>query len=118
VTTGTERQMTPDAPILDDAEAARRVLTLTYLQAALTETGIQSTLARNHRLVLRSSEKGPQAPSGQTDPRLHIFLPDGQRTATTNGTSYQLDNGRAIPTEDPAAAAAFIHQNQTAATRT
>jgi hypothetical protein len=116
MTTATHDPATPAAPVLDSAEAARRVLALTYLQSALAETGIQSTLARNHRLVLRYSEKGPHAPSGQTDPRLHIFLPAETRTVTTDGTNYLLDNGHAIPIEDPAAAV-LIHENQTATTR-
>jgi hypothetical protein len=111
LTAGTDDPATPGDPVLDDAETARRVLALTFLQAALTESGVQSTLARNHRLVLRYSEKGPIAPSGQTDPRLYIFLPAGTRTATTNGTSYLLDNGHAIPADDPATAAALIQQD-------
>jgi hypothetical protein len=118
LTPDTAHQATPGAPILDDAEAARRLLALTYLQAALTESGVQTTLARNHRLILRSSEKAPLEPSGQTDPRLYIFLPDGTRTATTDGTSYLLDNGHAIPAADPAAAAALIQARRPAATRT
>jgi hypothetical protein len=118
LTADSEHQATPGAPILDDAEAARRLLALTYLQAALIESGIQSTLARNHRLILRYSEKAPLEPSGQTDPRLHIFLPDETRTVTTDGTSYLLDDGHAIPAADPAAAAALIQAHQPAPTRT
>jgi hypothetical protein len=118
LTADSEHQATPGAPILDDAEAARRLLALTYLQADLTESGIQSTLARNHRLILRYSESALPPPSGQTDPRLYIFLPDGTCTATTDCTSYLLDDGHAIPTADPAAAAALIQAHRPAATRT
>jgi hypothetical protein len=118
LTADSEHQATPGAPILDDTEAARRLLALTYLQAALTESGLQSTLARNHRLILRYSEKAPLEPSGQTDPRLYIFLPEETRTTTTDGTSYLLDNGHAIPAADPAAAAILIQAHQPAPTRT
>jgi hypothetical protein len=93
--------------ILDDADAAGRLLALTQLQAALTEAEVQSVLARNHRLVLRSSA-APLQPSGLTDPRLYILLPGRNRTATTDGTSYRLDDGSEVAADDPAGAAAVI----------
>jgi hypothetical protein len=101
----------PDAtgePILDQAEAARRKLVLAELQAALAQLGTRSVLAGNHRLVLRYNDPPPQLPSGPTNPALHILAPGRTRTATTDGTTYQLDDGQHHPASDPAAAATAI----------
>lgn len=62
-------------------------------------------LARNHRLVLEGAST-KAAPSGPTDPQLHVFTPGGTSSIiTTNGKSYLLGNGRAYPVDDPADAA-------------
>jgi hypothetical protein len=99
---------TPLTPsILDDQDAALRLLVLTDLQAALAGSGVQAVLARNHRLVLRYSQ-APLAPSGLTNPALHIFGPVGKRVATTDGITYRLDDGQEYPATDPAALAAHI----------
>lgn len=55
-------------PLLDEPEAARRVLLLAELKAALAEQGTRSVLARNHRLVLRYNDPPPLEPSGLTNP--------------------------------------------------
>jgi hypothetical protein len=86
-------------PILADAEVTCRMLLLAELQAELTATGTRAVLARNHRLVLRYND-APLAPSGLTDPCLHIMLPAGTRTATTDGTSYRTSDGTACPVTD------------------
>ena len=99
---------TPLTPsILEDQDAARRMLVLVGLQAALAESGVQAVLARNHRLVLRYSQ-APLDPSGLTNPALHIFGPAGKRVATTDGITYRLDDGQEFPVTDPAALAAHI----------
>jgi len=97
----------PDALILDEAEVARRKLLLAELQAALTGAGLQCTLTCRHRLVLRYSDEPPHAPSGPTDPALHVFgrIPD---VITTNGTCYRLRNGQEFPISDHSALAAAI----------
>jgi hypothetical protein len=95
------------APVLDDAEADSRRLLLARLQAALANLGIQSTLARKHRLVLRYTD-GVAGPNGLTDPQLHVFAEDRQAKITTNGTIYQLDGGQELPASDPTAAATVI----------
>ncbi len=97
----------PDAPILDEVEVARRKLLLAGLQAALDHAGLQSTLAGNHRLVLRYNEEPPLAPSGPTDPALHVFgrISD---VITTDGSCYRLKNGQEFPLSDRSALAAAI----------
>lgn len=95
-------------PILDEAEAARRILLLAELQAALSALGVQSVRAGRHRLVLRYNNPPPLLPSGPTDPTLHIFGPANTLIATTDGTIYRLDDGQESPASDPAAAAAAI----------
>jgi hypothetical protein len=102
-----------DDPILSDDEVTRRTLLLARLQAEFAAIGIRAVLARNHLLVLRYRQS-PLAPSGQTDPRLHVMLPDGTRTATTDGSSYHTDDGARYPVTDPAAAVTQIRQPQTA----
>jgi len=92
------------------------MLLLDSLHAALDSFGVRCVLARNHRLVLRYNE-APLSPSGLTNPRLHIFLPCGTRTAVTDGTVYWLDTGEAAPAGDPAAAARLFTSNQLAAAR-
>jgi hypothetical protein len=101
-----------DSPVLDEPEADRRALMLAELQAALTTFDVSTVLARRHRLVLRYSDPPPLAPSGPTSPTLHIFAPDGTRTATTDGSVYQLEDGRTFPVGNPAAAAAAICRPQ------
>lgn len=47
--------------------------------------------------------------SGLTDPKLHIFAPDGTTLkAATDAVVYRLDNGGEHSASDPAAAAAAI----------
>jgi hypothetical protein len=70
-------------PVLDDAEAHRRLLLLTALKVSLADLGIASTLARKHRLVLRYTD-GIAGPNGLTDPELHVFAP-ARCVATTEG---------------------------------
>ncbi len=100
----------PPEPILIGPEAARRLLLLSDLQTALARLGIRSVLARTHRLVLRPPT-APCAPSGQTNPRLHIFTPAGTTVATTDGTAYHLASGHDCPAADPAAAATLIRDH-------
>lgn len=94
-------------PILDEAEVARRISLLTELHGALGDRGFRCVLARNHRLVLRYAQT-PSAPSGLTNPTLHVFLPNGVETVTTDGVDYALPRGRSCPVTDPAAAVAAI----------
>ncbi len=99
----------PREPILTEAEAARRMLLLADLQAALAAEDIHSVLARNHRLVLRSG-RTPCERSGPTDPQLHLFLPAGPTIATIDGAAYSVDSGQTSPVDDPRAAATLIRQ--------
>jgi hypothetical protein len=94
-------------PILDDAEVARRKLLLAELQAALAGPGVRCILAGRQRLVLRYSEPPPHAPSGPTDPALHVVRPL-PNVVTTDGACYRLRDGREFPVTDVAAAAAAI----------
>jgi len=100
-------------PILSQAEAARRMLLLTDLKAALAHLGVSSVLARNQRLVLRYNQV-PQEPSGLTDPRLHILTPAGTAGVTADGDRYRLDSGEDMPASDPASAARRIASLSTA----
>lgn len=113
----TSRQVLTPArpPILAESEVARRMALLTELQAALARLEIHCVLARNHRLVLQYN-RNPCAPSGLTDPKLHIFGPDGTDIATTDGTTYRLASGPVYPASDVAAAAATVAQRHRAAT--
>lgn len=95
------------APILTDAEAARRMLVLAELQAALSALGARCVLARNHKLVLRYNE-GPCEPSGLTDPQLLVFLPARSLYITTDNDDYFWLGNRQSPVDNPAAAAAAI----------
>lgn len=104
--------VTDNAPILDEDEVQRRKMLLAELQAALMALGIQGVLASHRQLVLRYNDPPPLAPSGPTSPTLHLFGPDGARVATTDGTAYQVDDGRTFPISDPAAAAADICRSQ------
>jgi hypothetical protein len=97
--------------VLEEPEAARRELLLAELQAALSALGLQSIRARRHRLVLRYNDPLRHLPSGPVSPTLHIFGPDRTHVATTDGTGYQLDDGREFPVTEPAAAAAAICQS-------
>jgi hypothetical protein len=107
-------RQTPGNPILDDAEVARRVLLLIKLQTNLEALGVRCVLARNHRLVLRYNDS-PLAPSGLTDPMLHIFAPDAKQVATTDGACYRLSAGQEFPVGDPAVTAAAIRSTAQAA---
>jgi hypothetical protein len=101
---------TPRTLILTQAEVAGRMLLLAELQVALAALGVQSVLARNHRLVLRSS-RGPCAPSGLTNPHLHIVTPDGSNIATTDGSTYSFASGQVCPANDPEAVATIVREN-------
>lgn len=94
-------------PVLDDAEAHRRLLLLAALKVSLADLGIASTLARKHRLVLRYTD-GIAGPNGLTDPELHVFAPARIRVATTDGAVYRLGSVREYPAADPVAAATLI----------
>src|SRR6266699_17312 len=107
-------QSSPDAysaPILQEAEVARRMHLLAELQDALAALGVRSVLARNHRLVLRYN-RVPSGPSGMTDPELRILAPAGTHIATTDGTTYRLASSQEYPAGDPAAVAALIRQGR------
>jgi len=103
-------------PILTQAEAERRFVLLSTLQSALSAHSLISVLVGNHRLVLHADCR-PLAPSGPTDPQLHIFTPDGTDVAATDGSTYRLASGRQCPADDPAAATTLIRQGQPAAPR-
>jgi hypothetical protein len=94
-------------PILDAAEVAKRKLLLAELQAALSDSGIPCVVAGRQRLVLRYSDPPPQAPSGPTDPMLHV-LGEAQDVVTTDGACYRLSDGREFSIREIAAAAAAI----------
>ena len=98
----------PGQPILSPDEADRRLRRLAQLQASLTGRGVRCLLARRHRLVLLSNGGGRSGPSGLTNPQLHIFLDDGTRVATTDGTRYLLDGSQRSSGGDPLAAADHI----------
>jgi hypothetical protein len=104
---GQSVQTTSRAPILTGTEADNRRLLLAELQRALSALGVDSVLARNHRLVLRYN-LAPYEPSGPTDPQLHVFAPHGQCAVTTDEAVYRLPGGRECPVADPGAAAAAI----------
>jgi hypothetical protein len=99
----------PQAPVLPPPEAATRIALLTELQAALTRLGVQSMLARRHRLVLRYADN-PVPPSGPTNPTLHVFAAS-TLTVSTDSTTYRISTGQELPAGDPAAAAALIFQH-------
>ncbi len=102
------RTSSPASPVLLKPEVTHRVTLLAELQAALTAHGVQSVLARNRRLVLSSSGRGPNQ-SGPTDPQLHIFRDDDQTDlATTDGTSYRFADGRTHPADDAHGAAMTV----------
>jgi hypothetical protein len=103
----TDTEVTSSLPILDDDEVARRKLLLAELQAALAGSGCECMLAGRQRLVLRYTEPPPQAPSGRTNPALHIISPVPD-VVTTDGTCYRLSDGREFPVSDGAAVAAAI----------
>src|SRR5271169_2691391 len=94
------------APILNDAEVGKRKLLLAELQAVLAGEGLSCIVAGRQRLVLRYSEQPPYAPSGPTDPALHILAPPD--VVTTDGVSYRLRDGREFPVSDRAAVTAAI----------
>lgn len=94
-------------PVLDDAEAHRRLLALAALKASLADLGIASILARKHRLVLRYNDRITGS-NGLTDPELHVLGPAQIDVATTNGTVYRLGGAREYSAADPTAAAALI----------
>lgn len=91
-------------PVLSDNDAALRMRLLAALHDALDGRGIQSLLARTHRLVLRYNES-PCPPSGLTNPILHIFMPGGMVAVTTDGRWYVLPGSSRCNVSDPAAAA-------------
>jgi hypothetical protein len=94
-------------PILFEADVSQRMHLLAELRQALSANGVESVLARNHRLVLRYNEPSC-APSGLTDPTLHILGGDHAATVTTNGTVYSLPGGRQCSVSNPAQAALSI----------
>ncbi len=102
-------------PIIDEPEAAHRLLLLGQLQAALKIRHVRSVLARNHRLVLRYNTS-PCPPSGLTDPQLHIFAPNRTDITTTDGIAYLLASGSCYPAANPDEAAEAIARNNGTAT--
>jgi hypothetical protein len=109
--TGNQAVADEQPRVLAEAEVSVRMLLLAELQAALAASAVRCVLARNHRLVLRSSE-APFEPSGLTDPSLYVLFDDRTRSATTDGTTYRLDNGEELPVGDPVAVAALICRAQ------
>jgi hypothetical protein len=99
--------MREEIALLAEAEVNARLGQLAALKSALSVLGVESVLARNHRLVLRYNV-APLEPSGLTDPQLHIFSADGARVATTDGAAFRLDQGGEFPAESAAAAAELI----------
>jgi hypothetical protein len=97
----------PLAPILTDTDVRQRMLLLAELQSAFDALCVRAVRARNHRLVLRYNTS-PLAPSGLTDPALHVFAPCGMCAVTTDGISYRSASGGEWPVADPGAAAAII----------
>jgi hypothetical protein len=93
--------------ILSEVEVASRMRRLAQLQAALETAGVRCVLARRHRLVLRYN-RGPDEPSGLTDPELRLYFTDHTDTATTNGAFYRFGSGHEFPVADPSAAAEAI----------
>ena len=102
-----DQRMIQTPPILAEGEVRRRIHLLSELRQALSANGVESALARNHRLVLRYSEPC-SAPSGLTDPTLHILGGDQTGIVTTNGTVYSLPGGQQCPVSNPAQAALAI----------
>ena len=94
----------PRPPILAKEEASRRAALLSDLHGALAAQGVNSTIVRNHRLVLKGAST-KCAPSGLTDPQLYVFTPTGTSIVTTNGGTYLLDGSRAYPVHGLAQAA-------------
>jgi len=94
----------PRPPILAREEASRWEALLGDLQSALAAQGVSSVLARHHRLVLEGGSTRC-APSGPTDPQLHIFTPHGTDIATAHGSAYHFATGPAYPADDPGQAA-------------
>ncbi len=103
--------MIQTAPILHEGEVSRRMHLLAELRQALSATGVESVLARNHRLILRYSES-PCAPSGLTDPTLHILGGGHEGIVTTNGAVYSLPGDRQCPVSHPAQAALTIAEGR------
>jgi hypothetical protein len=94
----------PREPILAREEASRRAALLADLHSPLAARGVNSTVVGRHRLVLEGTGT-KAAPSGPTNPQLHVFTPGGTSIVTTNGRTYLLDDRRACPADDPAQAA-------------
>jgi len=98
---------TEPSPVLDDDEVARRKLLLAELQAALAGSGFECMLAGRQRLVLRYTEPPPHAPSGRTNPALHVISPV-PNVVTTDGAFFRLRDGQEFPVSDGAAVVAAI----------
>jgi hypothetical protein len=96
-------QVVQRSPVLADVEACRRRTLLITLQEALAVRGVRSLLVGRHVLALRAT--APFEPSGPADPELHVLSGSCREVVTTDGLVYQLDSGRALPADDPAAVA-------------
>lgn len=92
--------------VLADVEACRRRALLITLQEALAVHGVRSLLVGRHILALRAS--APFEPSGPADPELHVHGASSCDVITTDGLSYRLSSGPAVPADDPAAAAEHL----------
>lgn len=103
----TQSRRSPSGQILAGAEARRRAALLTKLQSELAAHGVTSTLARNHRLVLRAGSR-PCEPSGPTDPQLHIFAPNGTKVVVVDGGVYRFASGQTHRVDDPAGVASRL----------
>jgi len=97
-------------PLLLDAEVVHRMALLAELRSALSAKCVDSVLVRNRRLVLRYNN--PFAPSGPTNPTLHILSPDHMGIVTTDGSTYSLPSGQKYSVSDPATAALTIIELQ------
>src|ERR1700678_1272881 len=93
------------APVLNDAEIAKRTILLAELKAVLAEAGVSCKIAGRQRLVPRYSQPAPHAPSGQTDVEMYVLSPP-PNVITTDGASYRLRDGREFPVSDRISVAA------------
>jgi hypothetical protein len=93
--------------LMTELEVNTRMRQLAELKSALATLGVESVLARNHRLILRYNN-APLEQSGLTDPQLHIFVADGKHVATADGAAYRLDHGGEFSAENAATAARLI----------
>jgi hypothetical protein len=98
--------------ILRDEEAERQRGLLLGLQAALDGLGIESVLARNHRLALPTKYVQVSGASGLKPPSLHVFAVrlGLVRVQVSDGESFLLATGQSFPARDAVRAADEIRR--------